>query len=71
MEFATLIDKYGLPLATAAFFIWQYFKLNKEHKDDIKNIATESTAALNRAADAIEKNNQILERRDAARTGGS
>lgn len=69
MDFMTLLQNFGLPVATAAFFIWLYVQQAKEHKEDLKTIAVQSVKAIDASTEAIkdstaaiEKNNTVLPR---------
>ena len=69
MDFMTLLQNFGLPVATAAFFIWMYVQQAKEHKEDLKNIAVQAvksadagTEAIKDATATLEKNNTALSR---------
>lgn len=69
MDFMTLLQNFGLPVATAAFFIWLYVQQAKEHKEDLKNIAIQAvksadagTEAIKDATATLEKNNTALSR---------
>lgn len=69
MDFMTLLQNFGLPVATAAFFIWMFVQQAKEHKDDLRNIAVQAvktsdagTEAIKDATAALEKNNTALSR---------
>jgi hypothetical protein len=54
MDFGTLIEKFGLPVAIAAFFIWQYVAQAKEHKQDLKDIAVKAVQAIDAGTEAIK-----------------
>lgn len=69
MDFMTLLQNFGLPVATAAFFIWLYVSQAKEHKEDLKTIAIQAvkssdagTEAIKDATAALEKTNTALSR---------
>jgi hypothetical protein len=69
MDFMTLLQNFGLPVATAAFFIYMFVQQAKEHKDDLKNIAVQAvksadagTEAIKDATATLEKNNTALSR---------
>jgi len=42
MDFMTLLQNFGLPVATAAFFIYMFVQQAKEHKEDLRNIAVQA-----------------------------
>lgn len=67
MDFMTLLQNFGLPVATAAFFIWQYVSQAAEHKKDLRDIAAQSiksidagTAAIQDSVEQIKLNNTAL-----------
>lgn len=69
MDLSTLVQNFGLPVATAAFFIWMFVQQAKEHKEDLRNIAIQAvksadagTEAIKDATVALEKNNTALSR---------
>jgi len=69
MDFMTLLQNFGLPVATAAFFIYMFVQQAKEHKEDLRNIAVQavktadaSTEAIKDATVTLEKNNTALSR---------
>lgn len=69
MDFMTLLQNFGLPVATAAFFIWMFVQQAKEHKDDLRNVAVQAvksadagTEAIKDATATLEKNNTALSR---------
>lgn len=69
-----LLKQFGFPIAVAVYFIYQNGKLEKEHKQDIRTIATQAiqalekntksdeavTAELARNNTALEDNNTLL-----------
>lgn len=62
MDLGALVKEFGFPLGIAAYFIIQYIASNKEHKADLKGIATVSVTALDKNTDALDKNSDRLER---------
>lgn len=69
MDFMTLLQNFGLPVATAAFFIAMFVQQAKEHKEDLRNIAVQAvksadagTEAIKDATATLEKNNTALSR---------
>lgn len=68
MDFMTLLQNFGLPVATAAFFIWMYVNQAKEHKQDLKDIAIKSVQAIDASTEAIkDSTNQLQQNNDALR----
>ena len=57
-----LIKQFGLPVAIAVFFIYQYIAASKEHKNDLKGIAQLATTALDKNTDALEENTKEREK---------
>lgn len=62
-----LVKQFGFPVAIAIYFIWQNARIEKEHKADIRNIATSAVEAINKntesdkvVADQLVKNNTAL-----------
>lgn len=54
MDFGVLIEKFGLPVAIAAFFIWQYIAQAKEHKQDLKDIAVKAVQTIDANTEALK-----------------
>lgn len=55
-DFGAILDKYGLPVATAGFFIWQYVKQAAEHKKDLKEIAVKAVQSIDASTEALKDN---------------
>jgi len=56
MDFGAILDKYGLPVATAAFFIFQYVKQAADHKKDLKEIAVKAVQSIDANTEAMKDN---------------
>jgi hypothetical protein len=56
MDFGAILDKYGLPVATAAFFIFQYIKQAADHKKDLKEIAVKAVQSIDASTEALKDN---------------
>ncbi len=56
MDFGAILDKYGLPVATAAFFIFQYIKQAADHKKDLKEIAVKAVQSIDANTEALKDN---------------
>lgn len=56
MDFGAILDKYGLPVATAAFFIFQYIKQAADHKKDLKEIAVKAVQSIDANTEAMKDN---------------
>lgn len=54
MDFGSILDKYGLPVATAAFFIFQYIKQAADHKKDLKEIAVKAVQSIDANTEALK-----------------
>lgn len=54
MDFTGVLDKYGLPVATAAFFIFQYVKQAADHKKDLKEIAVKAVQTIDANTEALK-----------------
>lgn len=54
MDFGAILDKYGLPVATAAFFIFQYIKQAADHKKDLKEIAVKAVQSIDANTEALK-----------------
>lgn len=66
MDFMTLVQNFGLPVATAVFFIWLYVTQAKEHKEDLKNIAVQAVKAADAGTEAIKDATATLEKNNTA-----
>lgn len=60
MDFATLVQNFGLPVALAIFFIWMYVQQAKEHKNDLKDIAVKSVQAIDAGTEAIKDSTEQM-----------
>lgn len=60
MDLMTLVQNFGLPVATAVFFIWLYVQQAKEHKEDLKNIAIQSVKAIDAGTEAIKDSTEQI-----------
>lgn len=67
MDLIEATRQFGFPVAIAIYFIWQNGRIEKEHKQDIRTIATAATEALNKNTESdkavteqLEKNNTAL-----------
>lgn len=68
MDLVELVKQFGFPIAVAVYFIWQNGRLEKEHKQDIRTIATQAIQALEKNTESdkavttqLERNNTALE----------
>lgn len=66
MDFGALVQSLGLPVATAAFFIWAYIKQASEHKEDLKNIAIQSVKAIDAGTEAIKDSTEQMKLNNTA-----
>lgn len=62
MDFMTLLQNFGLPVATAAFFIWQFINSNKEYVNFVKDIAAKATDAINKSTEVDVRMLAVVER---------
>lgn len=53
MDFGTLVNQFGLPVALAIFFIWRDYVSSKEHKQDLRDISVKAVQAIDKSTDAI------------------
>jgi hypothetical protein len=53
MDIGALVNQFGLPVGLAIFFIWREWQSSKEHKADLKDIATKAVQAIDKSTDAI------------------
>ena len=53
MDFGTLVNQFGLPVALAIFFIWRDYVSSKEHKADLRDISVKAVQAIDKSTDAI------------------
>lgn len=67
MDLIELVKQFGFPIAVAIYFIWQNGRIEKEHKNDIRTIATQAIQALEKNTDSdkavteqLAKNNTAL-----------
>lgn len=68
MDLVELVKQFGFPVAIAIYFIWQNARIEREHKNDIRTIATQAIQALEKntesdkiVATELERNNTALE----------
>ena len=68
MDLIELVKQFGFPIAVAIYFIWQNGRIEKEHKNDIRTIATQAIQALEKNTESdklvtteLERNNTALE----------
>jgi len=66
MDLSSLVQNFGLPVATAMFFIWMYVSQAKEHKQDLKDIAIKSVLAIDAGTDAIRDSTEQMKLNNAA-----
>lgn len=60
MDLGALIEQFGLPVALLIYFIWRDYQTSKEHKADMRGIATESVKALDKGTDAIKESTEVI-----------
>ncbi len=67
MDLVELVKQLGFPVAIAVYFIWQNGRIEKEHKSDIRGLATQVVEALNKNTESdkavtgqLVKNNTAL-----------
>lgn len=67
MDLVELIKQFGFPIAVAVYFIWQNGRIEREHKNDIRTIATQAIQALEKNTESdkavteqLAKNNTAL-----------
>lgn len=74
MDVVELIKQFGFPIAVAVYMIWDKGRTEKEHKQDLRELAANAihaldagTEALNQQAEqtvrintALEENNDII-----------
>lgn len=66
MDLSALVKDFGFPIATATFFIWQYFAQAKEHKQDLKDIALKSVQSIDAGTEAIRDSTATIEKNNTA-----
>lgn len=66
MDFGALVQSLGLPVATAAFFIWRDYQNSKEHKQDLKDIAIKSVQAIDAGTEAIKDSTEQMKLNNTA-----
>jgi hypothetical protein len=54
MDLGALVQSLGLPTAIAVFFIWRDYQTNKEHKQDLKDIALKAVQAIDANTEALK-----------------
>lgn len=54
MEIGELVKQFGLPAGLLIYFIIQSFFDNREHKKDLRDIATKTVTALDASTEAIK-----------------
>lgn len=67
MDLIEATKQFGFPVAIAIYFIWQNGRIEKEHKQDIRTIATQAIQALEKNTESdkavteqLAKNNTAL-----------
>lgn len=67
MDIVELVKQFGFPIAVAIYFIWQNGRIEREHKNDIRTIATQAIQALEKNTESdkavteqLAKNNTAL-----------
>lgn len=53
MELVELVKQFGFPIAVAIYFIWDKGRTEKEHKDDLRNIAVTAIKAIDANTEAL------------------
>lgn len=66
MDIVELVKQFGFPIAVAIYFIWQNGRIEKEHKNDIRTIATQAIQALEKNTKSDEAVTAELERNNTA-----
>ena len=61
MDLGALVNQFGLPIGLLFYFIWRDYQTSKEHKADMRDIATKSVVAINENTQAIERTTDTLE----------
>lgn len=68
MDLIELIKQFGFPIAIAIYFIWDKGRTEREHKDDLRNIAVTAIKAIDANTEALKdqtaqdvKNNAAFE----------
>ena len=62
MDLGTLVQNLGFPVAIAVYFIWQNYQQSKEHKQDLKDIATKAVQAIDAGTEAIKDSVAVIEK---------
>lgn len=62
MDFMALLQNFGLPVAVAAFFIWQFIQQGKEYVNFVKDIAAKAIDAINKSTEVDVKMLNVAER---------
>lgn len=72
MDLGQLAQQLGLPVALAIYFIIENRRIQKDHLDDVKNIASQAVEAINKNTESdkavteqIVKNNTALTRSES------
>lgn len=60
MDIGTLVNQFGLPVGLLLYFIWRDYQTSKEHKADMRDVATKSVLAINEGTDAIKSSTETL-----------
>lgn len=54
MDMVELVKQFGFPIAVAVYFIWDKGRSEKEHKEDLRNIAVKAVQAIDANTEAIK-----------------
>lgn len=65
-----LVEKFGVELGLLIFFIWQNWKTQKEHKEDMKGIVIQAVQALDKTSSALADITPLLNELQSERKKG-
>ena len=60
MDISALVQNFGFPIAIAVYFIWRDYQSSKEHKADLKDIATKAVSALGESTEAVKDATAVI-----------
>lgn len=55
MDLGALLKDFGLPLALAVYFIWQFISTTKEYNNYVKDIAQKAISAIEKSTEVDNK----------------
>ena len=60
MDIAQLVEQFGVTIGLLLFFVWKDWKREKEHRDELKDLAENALAVIPKNTEVITNNTSIL-----------